>query len=123
MRNGFTDPDLNQFLADYVRCALWSSTDDNGIPLDRDYSPEDFSDEAWEQMRSDCEAFYLAYESAVLTNVSRAGHDLWLTRNRHGAGFWDGDWSEPYDKILTDAAHKMGECDLYVGDDEKIHIM
>lgn len=23
-----------------------------------------------------------------------AGHDLWLTRNGHGAGFWDGDWRD-----------------------------
>lgn len=45
------------------------------------------------------------------------GHDLWLTRNRHGAGFWDGDYAPEIGKRLTDAAHAYGTCDLYVGDD------
>lgn len=45
------------------------------------------------------------------------GHDFWLTRNRHGAGFWDGDYAPEVGKRLTDAAHAYGSCDLYVGDD------
>lgn len=51
-----------------------------------------------------------------------AAHNFWLTRNRHGAGFWDGDWPEPFAKQLTDAAHKFGSCDLYVGDDGRLYI-
>jgi hypothetical protein len=40
--------------------------------------------------------------------LERAGHDLWLTRNRHGAGFWDGDWPTEYADELTAAAHDFG---------------
>ena len=38
-----------------------------------------------------------------------AGHDFWLTRNGHGAGFWDGDYPESEETILTDAARTFGE--------------
>ena len=46
-----------------------------------------------------------------------AGHDLWLTRNRHGTGFWDRGYDDDVAKILTDAAHSMGGSDPYIGDD------
>ena len=52
----------------------------------------------------------------------RAGHDFWLTRNGHGAGFWDRDeLPDEIGKQLTDAAHKCGERYLYYGDDGKIY--
>lgn len=37
---------------------------------------------------------------------SRAGHDLWLTQNRHGAGFWDRGLK--HGAALTEAAHAYG---------------
>lgn len=49
------------------------------------------------------------------------GHDFWLTRNHHGAGFWDRGLSNGRGKILTDIAHSFGELILYVGDDGQIH--
>ena len=48
------------------------------------------------------------------------GHDFWLTRNRHGAGFWDRGL-EFVGINLTDAAHAWGEFNLYVGDDGLIY--
>lgn len=53
---------------------------------------------------------------------SGAGHDFWLTRCGHGAGFWDRGLGEVGDK-LTNAAQVFGECHLYVGDDGRIHVM
>jgi hypothetical protein len=53
--------------------------------------------------------------------TERAGHDFWLTRNGHGCGFWDGDWSDEVEQVLTDAAHAYGETDLYIGDDGLIY--
>lgn len=49
------------------------------------------------------------------------GHDFWLTRNGHGAGFWDRDNGELGDK-LSAIAHSFGECYAYQGDDNLIHI-
>ena len=52
-----------------------------------------------------------------------AGHDFWLTRCGHGAGFWDGDRPEPAATVLTKASKAYGEVDLYIGDDGKVYAM
>jgi len=68
-----------------------------------------------------------AYGQEIDEHVNRdmdeksASHDFWLTRNGHGAGFWDGDWPEPYATQLDEAAKAFGECSLYVGDDQLIY--
>ena len=49
-----------------------------------------------------------------------AGHDFWLTRCGHGAGFWDRGVGETGER-LTKAAEKFGNVDLCVGDDGKIY--
>lgn len=40
------------------------------------------------------------------------GSDFHLTRNRHGAGFWDSDWDDSLGKQLTELAHPYGELEL-----------
>ena len=52
-----------------------------------------------------------------------APHDFYLTRNRHGAGFWDGDWEDNIGQKLTEICHEMKECQLYLGDDNKAYFM
>ena len=47
------------------------------------------------------------------------GKDVWLTRNRHGAGFFDHNYK--HETELTIAAENLKEVDLYVGDDNKLH--
>ena len=116
--------DLETMLDAYIRAALWSSTDestpDGGEPLDRNYGPEDLVESTREGMRRDVAAFAEAYATEIAGNWEGAGHDLWLTRNGHGAGFWDGDWPEPAATVLTDAAHALGSVYLYVGDNGRI---
>ena len=51
----------------------------------------------------------------------RAGNDFWLTRNRHGAGFWDRGLSHAGD-YLTKMSHAYGELHLCRGDDGMIHV-
>lgn len=104
----------------YVECALWASTDEDGEPLD--CSPFDIADESFAEMRSDvanfCETNAELIESL---DPGQVGHDFWLTRNHHGAGFWDRGLGE-LGVELTAAAHAFGESDLYVGDDGSIHV-
>jgi hypothetical protein len=45
---------------------------------------------------------------------------LWLTRNRHGAGFFDRGYDDEDEKLFIDASHKLGEVDLYINDDMKL---
>jgi hypothetical protein len=53
--------------------------------------------------------------------MSRAGHDFWLTRNGHGAGFWDGEWYKEVGERLTKASKAFGEVNIYVGDGDLIY--
>ena len=110
---------LDTFTAAYVEAALWSSTDDAGTPLDVAYSTADIAPETLAQMVADCQRFQ-ADNDLSEGKLERAGHDFWLTRCGHGAGFWDGDWPETGDK-LTEASKAFGNVDLYVGDDGKIY--
>lgn len=112
---------LDKFTAAYVEAALWSSTDGDEHPLDDNYTADDIADDTLAVMVADCEKFQR--ENAVLLGGEDklGGYDFWLTRNGHGAGFWDGDWPEQIGDALTNAAHAFGSFDLYVGDDGKIY--
>lgn len=134
------DASLEAFTEHYITTALWSSVG-GGEPgeLTDEHSYADLSAELLERMRADCEAFYAANSAAIhcdgapLANdfegsiaereAAMAGHDFWLTRCGHGAGFWDGDWPEPHATILDNAAKAFGNVDLYVGDDGQIYGM
>jgi hypothetical protein len=111
---------LESFTRQYIETALWASTNDDGEPLDGgDY---DLADEAREQLKADAKSFYENHAELLETvDDEQAGHDFWLTRNRHGAGFWDRGLGELGQK-LTDAAHTYGSSDLYIGDDGKVYV-
>ncbi len=106
----------DDFLAQYFETALWSSTDwDTNRPFDEDYYVDDFTASSLKEMIDDAEAFYGAAEETMGEedfDEGQMGHDFWLTRNGHGAGFWDGAWTEPYATELTDFAHSYGELDI-----------
>lgn len=103
---------FEKFFDAYVACALWSSTDDNGEPLDL-YSADDIDPKTLEAMRGDCKDFIEA-NTALLDGLDaeQCGHDFWLTRNGHGAGFWDRGLGEVGNK-LTAACKPYGSFDLY----------
>ena len=52
-------------------------------------------------------------------DIEQCGHDFWLTRQHHEAGFPERNLGEVGDR-LTEAADKFGEVHLYVGDDRQI---
>ena len=115
---------LSPFVVAYIDCALWASTDDDGEPLDQ-YTADDLTDRARAQMIEDCAAFAETYaEDLALTEADdmQHGHDFWLTRNGHGAGFWDRGYKAELGRRLTDGAHAYGSCDLYVTDEGQIDI-
>lgn len=110
-----------QFHTGYVACALWASADDEGTPLDE--LGLELSEDAANQLRADCVDFFNAHRDTYNDagwGDDQAGHDFWLTRNGHGAGFWDRGLGE-VGKMLTRDAKAYGSCDLYVGDDGKIY--
>lgn len=57
-----------------------------------------------------------AIEEAISENgLDRLGMDIWLTRNRHGAGFFDRGYKNQ--NILEKSALDLGEKYLVIGDD------
>lgn len=114
---------MDLFTKQYLETALWSSTDDNGEPLDSKYSIEDLSTEAIEKAERDTEDFLVKAGSLLdKHDDSIAAHDFWLTRNGHGAGFWDGDYKESDGEKLTALSKQFGELNLIVGDDGKLYL-
>lgn len=109
----------------YLIAALWSSTDNTdeqgGEPLDTNYTIDDCAPETIDRAERECLALLGTYSDVIGDRLQQAGHDFWLTRNHHGAGFWDGDWPNDIGIILTNAAHAFPEVDLYVGDDSKLY--
>lgn len=129
-------PCPEEFFQAYVTTALWSSNDESnpetgGDPMDANYDESDIAPETLAAMRADCDKFYetnaadLSCEGVTygpdFGQNGRAGHDFWLTRNHHGAGFWDGDWPAAEGERLTAASHTFSEVNLYVGDDKRIY--
>lgn len=130
---------LDQFVRGYIDALLWSEwqeTDEGkSIPLDKHYSATDVHPDSLKRIRLDCEQF-LADAEPLITDESRlaridpeqgtlwdyAGHDFLLTRNRHGAGYWDGDWRNPEADELTRLAEGFPDCTAYVGDDNMVHV-
>jgi hypothetical protein len=118
---------LDQFVEAYCACALWSSYDEStpegGVPMDDNYSIDDIAPETLKTMLANCAAFREdAAEELADAGIgdAQAGHDFWLTRNGHGAGFWDRGLGTLGD-TLTAKCKPYGSFDLYVGDDGKIH--
>jgi hypothetical protein len=97
----------------YLECAEWCGLDDEQREaFELSVSPK-WSAESLAQAASDCADFLSSNAADVDDETARAGHDFWLTRNRHGAGFWDGDWSDAAGRRLTANAHPYGECSVY----------
>ena len=124
------DTKLDAFTRAYIECALWAETathsEDDGDDRSFEahgYTVGDLAPGALAAIIEDCEAFQRDQGDTYADGWTdeQAGHDFWLTRNRHGAGFWDRGHG-PVGSTLTAAAHAYGESDIYVGDDGKLYV-
>lgn len=128
----FASPKELQFIAHafdgYVECALWSTSvcptddpDETPEPLDADYESGDIHQDTLDEMLTDVVGFVSEYWGDVSTlHPGSVGHDFWLTREGHGAGFWDRGLGVVGDR-LTEACKSYGGYDLYIGDDGMVH--
>lgn len=86
---------IESFLNGFLECSLWASLDDDDdVAFDYNYSISDFSDKALEKLKADCIEFLTMnnnYNKIKFNydEFSTAGHDFFLSRNGHGAGFFD----------------------------------
>jgi hypothetical protein len=118
---------LDAFTNAYLECAVWVDCNSDSEDLsDKDF--DDLADETIASAIEDCTDFQSSFagllEMAYGVNgysIEKAGHDFWLTRNHHGAGFWDRGLPRSIGKRLTEMAHAYGSLSLYLGDDGKVY--
>ena len=113
---------MTDFLEQYLVTALWSSIDEKDNPFDDNYSIDDFSEKALKQADKDCDLF-IEKAGDLLDDFDDTdiAHDFWLTRQGHGAGFWDGDYPDEIGDKLTEIANDFRELYIYVGDDGQLY--
>lgn len=113
----------------------WNATDDHdGGSIPGDVGFADLAPEALAAIIADCAKFQTDnaadLEEATTGGygscgrdygMAEAGHDYLLTRNGHGAGFWDRGLGELGDR-LTAACRKTRGVDVYLGDDGKVYV-
>jgi hypothetical protein len=133
---------IDAFTAGYIECALWSSSagieiaddgtvteapDDDRSFLMHNFSEDDLAPSALGSIIEECARFQAEAER-LLEIASRQrfgesaafpsyhGHDFWLTRNGHGAGFWDRGYRFGIGEALSDIARSYGSSDMYYAD-------
>lgn len=128
---------LERMLKGYVECMEWAD-----CGPDHETYGKDWSEELADKNRADCAAFIETCGVTLLDHLAELapdysdecfGHDFWLTRNGHGAGYWDRKELEARTAIgdaiggytlgerLTFCAKHAGQCELYVGDDGLVY--
>lgn len=118
-------PKIDAFTRGYIECALWLLDEED--PMFDQADVTDLSEEALAEIVADCAAFQeengddLYYAWAELgRDDEHLGHDFYLTRNGHGAGFWDRGTEEVWER-LTAASRPYGTQGLYSGDDGRLY--
>ena len=89
----------------------------------------DFDEESLRKAQSECDDFFDYIEekgwysrAEELQGDDRIAHDFWLTRNGHGAGFWDGDYGDFVGGELTRIAKRFSEQTVLVNLDGSIGV-
>lgn len=107
----------------YIECAVWTGyqTDDAGEQIELDKLDFVIPTATYAVADQTVRAFIVANAGDLIgMDDAQIGHDLWLTRNHHGAGFWDRGLGKRGDR-LTAAADSLGESYAYVGDDARLY--
>lgn len=132
---------LDEFTQAYIDCAIWAECHQDSEDLNGK-DAEDLAPETLGAMIADCQRFqtkhsallksaYMyklemnAHEQNTLPDYTptQAGHDFWLSRNGHGAGFFDRGLGDIGEALQEACGWKTDfpEINLYLGDDGKIY--
>ncbi|QQM15371.1 hypothetical protein SEA_POUND_216 [Mycobacterium phage Pound] len=120
--------DIDAMVTGYLEAQLWAGLDyrdedSEPVHYDENYSLEDISPEYVEHVRAELSEVVAQHPLAVRmylnareydpgqgTVSAHFGHDFYLTREHHGAGFWDRGLGE-LGEYLTRIADSYGSAD------------
>lgn len=107
---------------DGLECLVWQATDDDGDALEESgWQASDIAAASVTEFALDVADFWHGNHPDLKDlDPGQAGHDFVLTRNGHGAGFWDRGLGKQGDR-LTEMCRPYGTFDLYVGDDGNLY--
>jgi len=113
---------FRDFFMAYLECAEWTNLEEPPHGAKPITGGRSFSAEATKKAHDDCEKF-IADNCKLLVGLEseQCGHDFWLTRNRHGAGFWDRGYGQ-LGKDLTRAAQKFPEQHTWINDNNEFEL-
>jgi hypothetical protein len=99
-----------------------SHSEMEGRPFDDFFYESDIDGET-DTLREQIDAFVTDNWNDLDGHVSaeQCGHDFILSRNGHGAGFWDRGLGER-GKRLSESAKPFGECSLYLTDYDRVAV-
>lgn len=124
----FTEQEKEEFLLHAAVALLWSTTHGEDGNLDDNHGVEDLHPNTRAGLAAGCQDFMNANAEDLIEaqdtfgySLEQAGHDFILSRNGHGAGFFDRGLEELGDR-LQKAAESAGPAEAYLGDDGKIYI-
>ena len=116
---------IEEMVAGYLECQLWAGLDyreegEEPVPYDENYGVEDISESYREYIAAEFESVVECHPLAVRMYLAKRpadyfGHDFYLTREHHGAGFWDRGLGE-LGEYLTKIAHSYGSADMLYED-------
>lgn len=125
--------DCDDFTKAYIEAIFFTEAHSDNPDLEH-ATIEQFTMASMAKIKADCRKFQqkvvdagIDLDEACLKSTQQysaeelAGHDFWLTRNHHGAGFWDdSDWEKSVGSILTKISHEFSNIDILMDDNDKL---
>lgn len=118
----YTEAAIETFVQGYLRAAVWSSTDDDGNPLDANWDASEFGHLSIDVATAECRQFigdnwqvlgeYIKDTPGEYSAMESAGYNFWLSRNHHGSGFLDRD--DAAARQLDEVCSRMQERYVHV---------
>ena len=112
---------IDAIVDSYLETVLWVGNDESSDFITKDLTIHDFDEKSKAQVKEDIIDFLEKAHSQDETtaelasyNESSFGHNFFLSRNRHGSGFFDEDNNK-----LQEISYSFGPSDFYIGDDGK----
>lgn len=111
--DSYSPADIDSATEHALIALLWTEQD-----LDANYGTEDVAQSARDSLREEIAGFVESIDDEYTgafdgVSAEQLGHDFILTRNGHGAGFWDRGRGDA-GRLLTDLCKPYGDLSAYV---------